>query len=124
MAIQLQVPLNVAGVKKLSFLDVTEQHRHPWCGNAEGWGPLSCLRFDFTPCFLDVWICLVSLFGIVFGGSAIWWLLKRSKPRSVPRDWHFYAKLVGAPSFSLHREWMLGLIMGVSTGPSEQLGGD
>src|SRR4051794_10948777 len=32
------------------------------CGNSEGWGPLSQLRYDFTPCFLDVGISTVAVF--------------------------------------------------------------
>lgn len=67
----------------------------PLCGNKEGWGPLSPTRFDFTPCFLDVWIIVVAVFGIVLGSVAIWYLCKRRKEEPVPKDWHFYAKHVG-----------------------------
>lgn len=67
--------------------------RHPLCSNREGWGPISPFRYDFTPCFLDVWISIVAIFGIFFGFAAIWWLLKRRYPSSVSKDWHFYTKL-------------------------------
>ena len=69
------------------------EKKQPLCGNIEGWGPLSPLRYDFTPCFLDVWITAVAVFGIVMGAAAIWWLLRRRMPSSVSKDWHFYTKL-------------------------------
>ena len=73
---------------------VTEdEKRQPLCGNQEGWGPLSPFRYDFTPCFLDVWISVVAVFGIVFGAAAFWWLLKRKSPSPVGKNWHFYTKL-------------------------------
>ena len=65
----------------------------PLCGNVEGWGPLSPFRYDFTPCFLDVWISAVAIFGIVLGAGAVWYLLKRKIPSPVGRNWHFYTKL-------------------------------
>ena len=65
----------------------------PLCGNYEGWGPISPYRYDFTPCFLDVWISLVAVFGIVFGAGAIWWFLRKTSPSPVSRNWHFYAKI-------------------------------
>ncbi|KAF2095001.1 ATP-binding cassette glutathione S-conjugate transporter [Rhizodiscina lignyota] len=64
----------------------------PLCGNSEGWGPLSPIRYDFTPCFLDVWISAVAVFGILFGAGAVWYLLRHPK-QDVGKNWHFYAKL-------------------------------
>ena len=66
----------------------------PLCGNVEGWGPISPSRYDFTPCFLDVWITTVAIYGIVFGAAALWWLWKWKSPSSVGKDWHFYTKLL------------------------------
>lgn len=66
----------------------------PLCGNPEGWGPLSPIRYDFTPCFLDVWITSVAVFGIIMGAGAIWYLMKRRTPSTVGMNWHFYTKLV------------------------------
>jgi hypothetical protein len=66
----------------------------PFCHDAEGWGPLSPHRFDFTPCFLDVWVILVAVFGLALGAGALWVLLKRRTPQPVQKNWHFYAKLV------------------------------
>ncbi|KAL8828170.1 MAG: hypothetical protein Q9191_002746 [Dirinaria sp. TL-2023a] len=76
----------------LQFIGPQEKEQ-PLCGNIEGWGPLSPFRYDFTPCFLDVWITTVAVFGIVSGTAAVWWLLKRRTPSSVGKDWHFYTKL-------------------------------
>lgn len=70
------------------------RHSHPWCGNAEGWGPISSIRYDFTPCFLDVGIASVALYGLLGGAAAIVWLVRSARPQPVPKNWHFYAKLV------------------------------
>ena len=65
----------------------------PLCGNSEGWGPISPKRYDFTPCFLDVWISSVAVWGIIPGALAIWYVLRRRTAAPVPKNWHFYAKL-------------------------------
>ncbi|MCJ1258553.1 hypothetical protein MMC24_006386 [Lignoscripta atroalba] len=67
--------------------------KHTLCGNVEGWGPISPFRYDFTPCFLDVWITTVGAFGIVMGSGAVWYLLKKRTPSPVAKNWHFYMKL-------------------------------
>ena len=66
----------------------------PACGNSEGWGPLSPTRYDFTPCFLDVWVAVVAGSGIFFGLGAIWYLLRRCTAQPVKKNWHFWAKMV------------------------------
>lgn len=72
----------------------TRDHKtQPLCGNLEGWGPISPFRYDFTPCFLDVWISVVAAFGVISGAVAIWWFLKKRPPAMVSKNWHFYAKL-------------------------------
>lgn len=70
-----------------------EEEHHTFCGNIEGWGPISPFRFDLTPCFLDIWISLVAVFGIVLGAGAIWYLFKKKTPSLVSKNWHFYTKL-------------------------------
>lgn len=67
--------------------------RQPLCADPEGWGPISSIRYDFTPCFLDVWILFVSVWGIFFGAGAVWYLLRKRVAQDVPKNWHFYAKL-------------------------------
>ena len=64
----------------------------PLCGDPEGWGPISSLRYDFTPCFLDIWILLVAVWGVGFGLGALWYL-KRRTAQDVQKNWHFYTKL-------------------------------
>ncbi|EAT83470.2 hypothetical protein SNOG_09278 [Parastagonospora nodorum SN15] len=76
------------------YLTASKDNRQPLCGNSEGWGPISPIRYDFTPCFLDVWIATVSAFGIVGGAGALWYLYRKCSPQPVKRNWHFYAKLV------------------------------
>ncbi|PHH55270.1 Canalicular multispecific organic anion transporter 1 [Ceratocystis fimbriata CBS 114723] len=66
--------------------------RRPFCGNAEGWGPLSPVRYDFTPCFIDVSVMSVALFGVFIGALAVAWLLKRPQTPGVVKDWHFWMK--------------------------------
>ncbi|KAK1994100.1 hypothetical protein LX36DRAFT_660894 [Colletotrichum falcatum] len=75
-----------------NYLSATAGYKQPLCGNEEGWGPLSPIRYDFTPCFIDVWIASVAAFGVVFGSFAIAWLLQRKKPTDAPKDWHFWVK--------------------------------
>ena len=70
----------------------------PLCGDPEGWGPVSLIRYDLTPCFLDIWIVLVALWGVLGGIGAIYYLLKKRVPQDVPRNWHFYTKLYESPS--------------------------
>lgn len=67
---------------------------HKFCGNEEGWGPLSPFRYDFTPCFIDVWIAAVSAYGIVLGSVAIWWLLRKKQEYSTSKNAHFWIKQV------------------------------
>jgi len=69
------------------------QTTQPFCGNEEGWGPLSSRIYDFTPCFLDIWVSSVAIFGILMGSAAIWYLMKRRTPSNVGTNWHFYTKL-------------------------------
>ncbi|KAA8641843.1 hypothetical protein EYZ11_011255 [Aspergillus tanneri] len=65
----------------------------PFCGDAEGWGPLSKLRFDLTPCFLDLGVAIVAAWGLLMGAGALWFLFKKRIAEPVPKDWHFYSKL-------------------------------
>lgn len=66
----------------------------PLCNDLEGWGPISSIRYDFTPCFLEVWVLFTAAWGILLGIGAWWYLLTRRVPSPVGKNWHFYAKLV------------------------------
>ncbi|KAE9972593.1 hypothetical protein EG328_004908 [Venturia inaequalis] len=98
MSTRLQRPFLPLSWSEDSYLTATNKHGHPLCGNAEGWGPLSPFRWDFTPCFLDVWIAIIAAFGIVGGIGAIIYLRRQPAP-PVKKDWHFYAKLTVVTAF-------------------------
>ncbi len=66
----------------------------PLCIDSEGWGPISPIRYDFTPCFLDVWILSVAAWGVFAGAAAVLFLIKKRTLQEVTKNWHFYAKLV------------------------------
>ncbi|KAI0199662.1 metal resistance protein YCF1 [Astrocystis sublimbata] len=74
------------------YLSATDSTKQPLCGNDEGWGPLSPFRYDFTPCFVDVWVFAVAAFGLVCGPLAIWYVLRKRKAVAIGQDWHFWTK--------------------------------
>lgn len=76
-----------------TYLAASKAFEQPLCGNIEGWGPLSPYRWDFTPCFLDIWVAIVSAWGVLGGVGALFFLYKTCTPQAVAKDWHFYAKL-------------------------------
>lgn len=83
-------------LSQTSSVPFQSPHRHAFCGDAEGWGPLSPFTFDFTPCFLDFVVSLVAAWGLFMGAGAIWFLLRKRIPQPVSKDWHFYTKLVSS----------------------------
>ncbi|EXJ72334.1 uncharacterized protein A1O5_04838 [Cladophialophora psammophila CBS 110553] len=83
-------PLNLNSDSLRRFGPLSTQ---PFCGDPEGWGPVSSLRWDLTPCFLDIWIVGVALWGVLFGAGALWYLFTKRIAQDVPKNWHFYAKL-------------------------------
>lgn len=92
----MQSVLTAVGPNTLDLQSTSRIHilsREPLCGDAEGWGPVSSLRWDFTPCFLDIWIVGVAVWGVLFGVGALWYLFKQRTAQDVPKNWHFYAKL-------------------------------
>lgn len=95
-----QTVLRSSSLQSLDYLLPTFQGQttQPFCRNVEGWGPLSSRLYDFTPCFVDVWVSSVAVFGIFMGAAAVWYLIKRRTPSTVGTNWHFYTKLsvVGA----------------------------
>ncbi len=94
------------------YLTAATVFKQPLCGNEEGWGPLSPFRYDFTPCFIDVWVAVVAAFGIFVGAVAVWWLVKRKEPAPVSKDWHFWTKQVGCGVVVLWIEFGVGMVVG------------
>lgn len=86
------------------YLTATNKFAQPLCGNEEGWGPLSPHRYDFTPCFIDVWVATVAAFGLLVGGIAVVWLLKNKPAAPVSKNWHFWTKQVWIGSCALSPE--------------------
>jgi hypothetical protein len=86
----MQIYTRAAAFGNASFVPTFE----PFCRDVEGWGPLSLTRYDFTPCFVDVPVASVSVFGILFGAFAIWKLLSKQSRQSSAKDWHYFTKLV------------------------------
>ena len=76
------------------YLTSSDKFKQPLCGNEEGWGPLSPYRWDFTPCFIDVWIMVVAVFGLVMGLAAAVWLLRSRTPAGFKKNGHFWLKQV------------------------------
>lgn len=77
------------------YLSATSDFVQPLCGNREGWGPLSPYRYDFTPCFIDIWVASVSVYGIVLGSVAIWYLLrKKQQSLETAKSAHLWIKQV------------------------------
>ena len=76
------------------YLTASESFTQPLCANPEGWGPLSPDRYDFTPCFIDVWVSSVAVYGIIFGALALWYVLRKNKAVEVTKGWNFWTKQV------------------------------
>ena len=97
------------------YLSATDDFKQPLCGNEEGWGPMSPFRYDFTPCFIDVWVASVAvLLGIVCGLLAVVWLLRRKQPTEISKDWHFWTKQV-----SIYHGLLMGLPLPYAINPSQ-----
>jgi hypothetical protein len=104
-----QIPLHFPSPPSQGYLAASNDQRQPLCGNSEGWGPLSPDRFDFTPCFLDVWIAVVAAGGILGGAGALWYLYRNTSPQPVKKNWHFYAKLVSSQAAHTATERLIAL---------------
>lgn len=89
-------PISLSSSLDSAFLQ--SQPRQAFCGDAEGWGPMSPSRFDLTPCFLDVGVAVVAGWGLLMGAGALWFLLSKRVAQPVSKNWHFYAKLVSRKS--------------------------
>lgn len=97
----------LSGLGRTGYLSATRHLKQPLCGNEEGWGPLSPIRYDFTPCFIDVWVAAVAAFGILFGSIAVWWLVRKRQPSAIAKDWHFWTKQVGCCAGDVGRSMLM-----------------
>ncbi len=77
-----------------NYLAATTFYSQPLCRDKEGWGPLSPYRYDFTPCFIDVWVVVVAIFGLVVGTVAAWYLKKEKQVLGTEKNFHFWLKQV------------------------------
>lgn len=90
------VPIRLEQLGK-GYLSPLDHFKQPLCGNEEGWGPLSPFRYDFTPCFIDVWVFAVAAYGMACGALAIWYVLRKRKAADITKTWSFWFKQVRAP---------------------------
>jgi hypothetical protein len=58
-----------------------------------GFGPLSPTRSDFTTCFVDATVDVVSLALVAVGAINIYFLRKQTA-YPVEKNWHYWLKLV------------------------------
>src|SRR5579871_3386883 len=114
--------LNRLGKLESGYLTALSVREQPLCGNSEGWGPLSPIRYDFTPCFMDVWVSSVAVFGILGGAIAVWWLIKKKKAQEVSKDWHFWTKQVWTYSSTCNSEFHSISLIGIPLANECRLG--
>jgi hypothetical protein len=98
---------NTAYTLGSGYLSAQRTREQPLCGNKEGWGPISRDRYDFTPCFMDIWVSTVAVFGIFAGLIAVWWLVRRKTKGEVVKNWHFWTKQVGFLNSVELEDWKL-----------------
>lgn len=53
---------------------------------------MSPFRYDFTPCFIDVWIAIVAVGGLVLGLGSVWFLRKKKPIVTGVKDLPFFLK--------------------------------
>ncbi|KAJ5280205.1 Metal resistance protein YCF1 [Penicillium angulare] len=81
------------GISQSHLVSPFDRQPHAFCGDPEGWGPMSSTGFHLTPCFQDVLVATVASWGVLGGAGALWYLLKKRIPQPVSKNWHFYTKL-------------------------------
>ncbi|KAJ5723756.1 Metal resistance protein YCF1 [Penicillium malachiteum] len=90
-----------SGISQSHLVSAFDRQQHSFCGDPEGWGPLSSTGFHLTPCFSDALVAGVAVWGTLGGAGALWLLLKKRIPQPVSKNWHFYTKLVVLASIIL-----------------------
>jgi len=64
-----------------------------FCLDPEGWGPVSAVRFGFTPCFEDGVLAAIPPLFLVIAGSTQVWQFAQSARAPEPRNWVYWSKL-------------------------------
>ena len=64
-----------------------------FCLDPEGWGPVSAIRYAFTPCFQDGILAAIPALFIVIAGSAQGWQFSQSARVSEARNWVYWTKI-------------------------------
>lgn len=64
-----------------------------FCLDPEGWGPVSAVRYAFTPCFQDGILAALPPIFLFIAGSAQGWQFSQSAKVPQSRNWIYWIKL-------------------------------
>jgi ATP-binding cassette subfamily C (CFTR/MRP) protein 1 len=64
-----------------------------FCLDPEGWGPVSKLRYSFTPCFEEGILAAIPPLFLLFAGSAQAWQFSQSSRIPNSRNWVYWVKI-------------------------------
>ena len=64
-----------------------------FCLDREGWGPVSAVRYAFTPCFQDGILAAVPPIFLIIAGSAQGWQFSQSAKVPQARNWVYWSKI-------------------------------
>jgi ATP-binding cassette, subfamily C (CFTR/MRP), member 1 len=64
-----------------------------FCLDPEGWGPVSAVRYAFTPCFQDGILAAVPPIFLIIAGSAQAWQFSQSAKVPQARNWIYWSKI-------------------------------
>ena len=64
-----------------------------FCLDQEGWGPISAVRYSFTPCFQDGILAAIPPIFLFIAGSAQGWQFSQSAKIPQSRNWIYWIKL-------------------------------
>lgn len=64
-----------------------------FCLDPEGWGPVSAIRYSFTPCFQDGILAAIPPLFLLITGSAQAWQFSQSARIPNTRNWVYWSKL-------------------------------
>ncbi|BFZ53008.1 ATP-binding cassette glutathione S-conjugate transporter ycf1 [Savitreella phatthalungensis] len=81
----------------LAYVSTLKHHtRHAsFCPQREGWGPFSSATWDFTPCFESLLDNVPAILLLVLMAPLAYRNLLGRQVDDTPKDWHFWAKIIG-----------------------------